>query len=103
MVRGAQVHQNYLVEHLSPLNAGYAVRVQMLEKTLTPMLGLFQAKAAALGLIYKQLMQQSQLMTYMDSFRRLAYLSFASIPLVFFFKRPKGGVHGGHVTVGHGE
>lgn len=88
MVRGAQVHQNHLVEHLSPLNASYAVRVQMLEKTLTPMLGVFQAKSAALGLIYKQLMQQSQLMTYMDSFRRLAYLSFASIPLVFLFKRP---------------
>lgn len=103
LVRGAQTHQTYLVEHLSSLDLGYATHVQMIEHALSPVLGFFKAKQAAPALIYKELMRQSQLMTYMDSFSRLGWLSFVSIPLVFLFKKPRKHHHAVHVEGVVGE
>jgi hypothetical protein len=39
------------------------------------------------GVIYNSLLQQSSLLAYVDDFRRLALLSFASILAVVWMKR----------------
>jgi DHA2 family multidrug resistance protein len=114
LARDTQVHQNYLVHTLTPLNPLYNQAVAGIQATLiqqgvspsqAPMraLGVIyralnqQATMLAyndafriLGVIYRALNQQATMLAYNDTFRILGVISLALIPLMFFLKSVKG-------------
>jgi DHA2 family multidrug resistance protein len=84
--RRAQFHQTRLVEHLSPLDPGYAVAHGKLVETLG-MKGL--PPAAADGLMYRELIRQSTTLAFTDAFLLICVLILCVIPLVFVMKWSK--------------
>ena len=87
VARGAQAHQAYLVTHLTPLDAPYLSGLQAMQTTLEQHVTPAQAQAMAPGAIYNALLQQSNLLAFVDDFRWLALLCLLSIPVVLFLKR----------------
>jgi DHA2 family multidrug resistance protein len=87
VARGAQAHQAYLVTHLTPLDAPYLSGLQTMQTTLGQRVSPAQAQAMAPGAIYNALLQQSNLLAFVDDFRWLALLCLLSIPVVLFLKR----------------
>jgi DHA2 family multidrug resistance protein len=81
--RGGQIHQATLVQNVNPYNPVLQERLQ----------GLAQAGAAqnqqGLAAIYGMVTKQAMVLSYIDNFRLLAFLSFLCIPAVFLFKRVK--------------
>ena len=87
VARGAQAHQAYLVTHLTPLDAPYLSGLQAMQTTLGQRVTPAQAQAMAPGAIYNALLQQSNLLAFVDDFRWLALLCPLSIPVVLFLRR----------------
>jgi DHA2 family multidrug resistance protein len=86
VTRGAQIHQATLVTHLAPSDLAYQNTAQLAQAALASQVGPGQAQSLAGGMIYKSLLQQSNMLAYMDDFRWLALLCFAVIPLALFLK-----------------
>jgi DHA2 family multidrug resistance protein len=90
LARRAQVHQATLVSHLTPLDPAYrytlagASRLLMAQGS-NPVQALDQAR----GLIYGDLLRQSSMLAYTDSFRLLGLTFLAMIPFVFFMKKTR--------------
>jgi DHA2 family multidrug resistance protein len=86
LMRGSQIHQNYLVQHITP---GSTVAVNMLRGLeMEFRLGgadVFTAHQKVMGMLYRTLQQQASLLAYADNFRFLGYLSLLCIPLAMLF------------------
>jgi len=56
------------------------------------------AATAANGYVYQQLQHQVSLLSFMDCFRVIAWLTFAAVPLLLFVRRlkPAGKAPAGH-------
>jgi len=91
LARGAQAHQAALVSHLTPYDPAYVERLRALKSALGQELGGHAAAQAAPGILYRQLLDQSQLLAYVNNFRLLALLCALSIPLVLLFKKARRG------------
>ena len=85
--RGAQAHQAMLVAHVTPFDANYQAGSQAVQAALSPSVGPAQASVMAPAAIYNSLVQQSNLLAYVDDFRWLALVAFTSILAVFWMKR----------------
>jgi DHA2 family multidrug resistance protein len=85
-----QVHQSQYVETLNPLNLNYAAGIQNFTHVLMAQ-GLSQAEAAkaATAELYKILMQQAAMLSYVDVFHTLMIIVFSVLPLVFLMRRPE--------------
>jgi len=90
--RRAQVHQNFLVEHVNASNPAYQAMVSGMTHRLTAA-GSSAAQAAAQsnGLVYGMIQRQSSLLAYVDNFRMLALIFLLLIPLMFLMKKSKPG------------
>jgi DHA2 family multidrug resistance protein len=78
--RMAQVHQVYLVSHISaasPVFQHWAGQLHSLAKMHAPVFSL----------VYAKVLQQASMLALDDSFRCLALISFMCIPLVLLFKK----------------
>ncbi|MGC9159420.1 MAG: DHA2 family efflux MFS transporter permease subunit [Terracidiphilus sp.] len=89
LTRGEQTHQTYQGAHLTATNPVYWNQVQQLTHYLAVQSGTALGKAQALGFIHQQLKQQAMLLSYIDDFRLLGYLSFFCLPFLFFFRNVK--------------
>lgn len=87
VTRGAQVHQTTLVTHATPYDPAYQMTVQNVRAALASHVGSVQASSMADGMIYRSLIQQSNMMAYVDDFCMLALMCLAAVPLVIFLKR----------------
>ncbi|TWB09692.1 DHA2 family multidrug resistance protein [Nitrospirillum amazonense] len=90
LTQRSQVHQAYLVEHLSDLNMGYQMTKQawmdgLAGHGLTPS----QMDSSALGGIYRTLVRQAAILGYVDVFRISGVVAFCVVPLAFFMKSTK--------------
>ena len=95
LVRGTQVHQNYLVANVTAGTSAVAQRLQGFET------GLFRAGASpyaahqkAMGMLYGLVQRQASLFAYVENFRLLGYLALLCVPLALLFggvKRKGGG------------
>jgi DHA2 family multidrug resistance protein len=85
--RAAQTHQAILVAHVTPYDPAFQNVVQAGQAGLAGQLGAAQAQSGALALVYQQLLQQSNLLAYLDDFRWLGVLCFIALPLVVLLKR----------------
>ena len=87
--RFSQVHQNMMINHLHDTNNIYVDRINAMSGTFAPMTDSFTAHTMAQSQIYSQLMQQSHLWAYIDTFRWFAFATFMLIPMLIFIKKPK--------------
>ena len=88
--RSAQRHQFMMVDNLNDLNNVYLERVNALIDVFlqkTPDIG--QAATMAKAFLYNQLIQQSNLWAYIDTFRIFAVACLVVIPFMMFIKVPK--------------
>jgi DHA2 family multidrug resistance protein len=99
LARGAQIHQNMLVEHITSYDPAYQAMAQSLQQRMQAQGGsaadaLQKAQAVIAGVVD----QQAQLLSYLDDFRLLAAIFVGLVPLVFLMRRPQalGGPMGGH-------
>jgi DHA2 family multidrug resistance protein len=91
LARHTQLHQNYLVDRLTPLNPLYNQAIAGIQATLIQQgISPSQAPMRALGVLYRALVQQATMLAYNDTFRILGVISLALIPLMFFLKSAKG-------------
>jgi MFS transporter, DHA2 family, multidrug resistance protein len=102
LVRQMQRHQSYLGANLpassAPLRAyamGVAGRLYVLGASSA------DARYGALGLVYKRLLQQAALLSYVDCFRFLGVLSLCCAPLALLFHRVKKSAEKTVVTPEH--
>lgn len=86
VARHSQMHQNYLVDNLSNFNLIF--QQKMAEWTHIFMNGASSvfAQNKANAYAYKQMIVQSTLFAYVDTFAIVAMLAFVLIPLSFFLK-----------------
>lgn len=82
--RFSQVHQHYLVDNLTELNPVFMERLQSSAAALSQYTHASVANYMAQNTLYQQLIQQSYLLAYMDSFRIFGILALVVIPLLFF-------------------
>ena len=87
LTRFAQVHQNMMVGNLSDLNTVFVERVQSTTAALSLYVNADVASHMAQYNLYAQLIKQSTLWAFIDSFRIFGILCFLVIPLLLFFKK----------------
>ena len=87
LTRFAQVHQNMMVGNLSDLNTVFVERVQSTTAALSLYVNADVASHMAQYNLYAQLIKQSTLWAFIDSFRIFGILCFVVIPLLLFFKK----------------
>jgi DHA2 family multidrug resistance protein len=87
LTRGTQAHQARLVAHLTPYDPAYQRWLADARARLAPQVGSAGAESAALGLLYRTLVRQATLLSFLDCFRMLALMALACLPLVFLFRR----------------
>jgi DHA2 family multidrug resistance protein len=88
LVRGSQIHQNYLAANLTTTNPAAMEGLQGLQARFQ-MAGAsaFTAHQEALGALYRSVQQQASVLAYADNFRLMGFLTLFCIPLVLFFHR----------------
>jgi DHA2 family multidrug resistance protein len=87
IVRRAQVHQAYLMAHLTPFDPVYAQRLAAIGHALAPQSGPFLAHEQARQTIYDTVLAQASLWGFVENFRWFGLLCLACLPLVLLFKR----------------
>ena len=85
--RFGQMHQNMMVGKLTELNPAFIERLQAYTGAFLSNTDMASAVYAAKGLLYNQLLQQSVLWAYIDTFRIFAIACFFVAPMVFLMKR----------------
>ena len=90
LVRGSQVHQNYLAAHLMPENPDMRDAFLGLLAHLH-WASLYDAGTAAMRMIYHEVQQQATVLSYTDNFRFMTFQMLICVPLVLFFRRPRKG------------
>jgi DHA2 family multidrug resistance protein len=94
LARSVQTHQAALVAHLTPYNDNFQERLRLMTGALGGA-GDPTALDKAYHGIYGALVKQAMLLSYIDSFRILAFLCVLCIPLTLLFKRVKPKAGGG--------
>lgn len=95
LARNAQVHQATIASHLTQYDPAFQQRLQQIQAALSHQMSAGAATQQAYGTIYGTAVRQAMLLSYIDNFRILAFLSVICIPLVFFFKRVRARGGGG--------
>jgi DHA2 family multidrug resistance protein len=86
--RGAQVHQNYLVGHATPLSEIYrSMLAGSAQNFIAHGSSITQAAAQAQALLYGFIERQSAMLAYVDDFQVLAWVSLAIVPFMFLMKK----------------
>jgi len=90
LVRGSQIHQNYLAANAGAGNPVAGLFLRGLQARLFSQgTDMVTAHHKALGALYRSAQQQSALLAYADNFRLLAILSLLCVPLVLLFQKVK--------------
>jgi DHA2 family multidrug resistance protein len=90
LVRGSQVHQNYLAANAgagNPVEGGFVGGLQA--RLYSQGADMVTAHQKALGALYRSVQQQASLLAYTDNFRLLAVLTLLCLPLVMLFQKIK--------------
>lgn len=88
LVRGSQIHQNYLAASAGAGNlveGGYVGGLQA--RLFSQGADMVTAHEKALGALYRSVQQQASLLAYADNFKLLAMLSLLCFPLVLLFQK----------------
>lgn len=86
VARHSQMHQAYLVDNLSNFNLVFQNKMAGLIHTFISGASSTFAQHKANAFVYKQMVAQSTLFAYVDTFAAVALLAFVLIPLPFLMK-----------------
>jgi DHA2 family multidrug resistance protein len=90
IARRAQVHQAALSSHTNAYNPSFTAQLDRIARGLVHSgASAIEASQRALGVAYRQLVQQGTQLAYIDTLRVLAIIAFCMIPLLFLVKAPK--------------
>ena len=89
--RRAQVHQAFMVAHMTPFDREYTDQLAAAAHALSVHSGTWLAHQQAQGLLYNVLLQQANLWAFVENFRLFGVLCLVCLPLVLLFKRVKRG------------
>ncbi|HYM33142.1 MAG TPA: DHA2 family efflux MFS transporter permease subunit [Candidatus Cybelea sp.] len=97
--RRAQVHQNFLVEHVAPGNPAYDTTIAHMQQVFA-IHGSAAGKALAQAqtMLYGMLQAQANMLAFIDDFRLLGVLFILMIPVAFLMREgaaPRTGAAGG--------
>jgi DHA2 family multidrug resistance protein len=93
-----QFHQARLTEHLQQLNPMFQQSVRSAGQTLVAHgMPAGSAQQAAVGQIYRGVLKQASMQSYIDAFHLLMIVVFCALPLILLMRRPDkiGGGAGG--------
>lgn len=99
--RYAQVHQFHMVRHLNPLNVAFQNKVQAMASFFAQNMHISIAGVKANYLMYGELVKQSNLWSFIDSFRVFGLISIAIIPLIFLMKKAQNVPSSDEIIVMH--
>jgi DHA2 family multidrug resistance protein len=92
LTRGSQIHQNYLVSHVTRWDLTAQERLSMFTSAFRSAgSDPFTAGKQALAYLYSEIQFQASMLSFMDDFRLLAVLLFGIIPLLLMMKGTKLG------------
>ena len=97
--RRAQVHQAYMVAHVTPFDPAAVNTLAALHTALAPFTDAVNATAQASQLVYTRTLEQARLWAFVDNFRVFGIVTLACLPLILLLKRlprhgaPKMDVH----------
>jgi len=87
LVRGEQRHQVYLAASVTPTAPAWWNTVHGLAAYFAVHGGRAGAMRDAMGMVYRELRQQATLLSYIDDFRLLGWLSLGCLPFLLFFRK----------------
>jgi DHA2 family multidrug resistance protein len=98
LARKAQLHQSFLVEHITPYSATFQRYYQQLREWLATNHPNIADHHGAFALIYQEVLRQARMLAYNDTFQLLALLTAILVPATLFFKSARDTipVHGPH-------
>jgi DHA2 family multidrug resistance protein len=90
LARESQRHQNYLVEHVTPLDPAYQARIDHLTALLMQKgYAAGEALRMAEALVYHAVQTHATMLAYLDDFRLLAVVFLLLTPSVLLLRKPK--------------
>jgi DHA2 family multidrug resistance protein len=87
LVRMTQTHQANLVTHMTPYDPVFQGRLSELAAGLSRYFGESLAHMQAYGLLHGMLLQQANLMAYVDIFRWMALIMALCLPGIWLLKK----------------
>lgn len=88
--RRDQIHQVRLAAHINPSNPRFNSLLSAMESHFHQQgAGLFTARHQAMGALYGMVQHQASVLSYLDSFRILAVMFVAVVPLVWVMRKPR--------------
>ncbi len=88
LVRGSQIHQNYLVQNITASQPSAIMLLHSLQARFSAAgAGPATAYRMALQTLYSSVQQQATLLSYADDFRLLGILSLACLPILLLFRK----------------
>ena len=85
--RFSQIHQHYMVGNLSPLNSVFQAKVSAITSSFSTMTNEVVAQTMAQYYLYADMVKQSTLWGYMETFRIYCAATFIIIPLILFIRQ----------------
>jgi DHA2 family multidrug resistance protein len=90
----SQLHQNFLVEHVTPFNPALQEYVAQLSRAAPGLAeGMTHSKLLLAG-IYREVLRQANMLAFNDVFWLFAWLTVALVPLTLLMKTHRGGPAG---------
>ncbi|NIJ07533.1 DHA2 family multidrug resistance protein [Sphingomonas vulcanisoli] len=90
LIERGQIHQSRITETLNPLNPNYVQGLDQLSQTI----GGPNSADAALGTLYQQVGQQSQMLAYIDVYKAIMIFVLCIVPLGLFLRQGTSKGHG---------
>lgn len=95
LAQRTQFHHARLVEHLSPLNPGFAIRLNQIASAIQMKLGAYvDAERMAQGLVYRRMYREAAALSYNDAFHVQFILFLCLTALIVIIKKPPIGKRG---------
>jgi DHA2 family multidrug resistance protein len=92
LARHSQLHQNFLVEHVSNLSPVYRAKLDgLIHQFMAAGSGMADATNQAAAQMYRLVQQQAALLAYIDVIQLFAVASLCMVPLLFLMRGKRGG------------
>lgn len=89
LVRRAQVHQNYLGAHVYPGSPNYRMLDHGLNGVMQSQGSIAGAATRSMAQIYNMMVQQANMLAYIDTIHALVILTVCLIPIGYLMKKPR--------------
>lgn len=89
----AQLHQTFLVEHVTPFHPGFRDYVGRLLQNFPAEQVAVAGPSKLIGAVYQEVVRQATMLAFNDIFWLFAWFTAVLVPLTFLMQPPKPGVH----------